>query len=283
METIHFFRIMHYGTTINLIKNSLHNADDKVDILVMGKHEQQLLGFAEFERYYQIGEINYSPYISYKENMDNESTSDDDTYKPFDEENRTKIRQNVTQKTVPNIGLIITEPRIPTNKWIRNPLTNELRLIPSYKVIRPQERSWDSFYSFEDNKAIIEASKDLALCYKNALTEGCKKLSEKKDKSIALPTLSADVGFPREKAAAIAVSTILEFVINNPRAYDRIELFVKKRSEFALYKKLLSEYWKRICLLYCANTDYEHFLSYVPRDVINYIIQLMHIAQMSNI
>ena len=60
--------------------------------------------------------------------------------------------------------------------------------------------------------------------------------------SIALPALSTDVGFPREQAAPFAVAAILQFIKDFPNAYDRIELFVKKRSEFELYKNILMQY-----------------------------------------
>jgi len=92
------------------------------------------------------------------------------------------------------------------------------------------------------NAAIEEAGKDLAACYQEALDIVLKKLLEdKKEKNIAFSTLGADVGFPREKAAPIAVKAIVEFIQHNSGAYDVVELFVKKRFEFALYKELLEK------------------------------------------
>ena len=73
-------------------------------------------------------------------------------------------------------------------------------------------------------------------------SEGLKSLVNKKEKSIALPALGTAVDFPRDKAALIAVPEIIKFIKNNPNAYDRIELFVKKQSEFEVYQTLLNFY-----------------------------------------
>jgi len=79
----------------------------------------------------------------------------------------------------------------------------------------------------------------LKLCYDSALNHGMSY--NKKDNSIALMALGTDVGVPRKSAACVAVSTILEFIQQNPNAYVLIHLFVKKHFEFALYKKLIEE------------------------------------------
>jgi len=72
------------------------------------------------------------------------------------------------------------------------------------------------------------------------LNEALKIVADKQQKrSIALDALSTQTGFPREKAAPIAIKAVLDFIQENPDAYDVIQLFVKKRSEFDLYKKLL--------------------------------------------
>ena len=91
--------------------------------------------------------------------------------------------------------------------------------------------------------AIRKASDDLALCYKNVLAVGLKeKLCDKQERSIAFSELGICFDFSREKAALAAVPAILKFIKDNPKAYSRIDLFVKKQSEFDLYKMLFDFY-----------------------------------------
>jgi len=114
------------------------------------------------------------------------------------------------------------------------------------------------------------------LCYNKTLSGALIVLRNKKEKSIALPTLSADVGFPREKAAQLAVETILKFIKENQGVYDRIELFLKKRSEKKWYMRLLMQYSgliEKIWLLY--EKDQKNILSQLPRELIYYISQLI--------
>lgn len=275
MET-NSFSIMHYGTIINLTKQSLCTVVDNVDLIIVGRHEQQLLQFSSPNFAYTPGEMYYADNTIYTKNKEYDSDSDDDTYKPFAEENKKLLRQETEQKIISTIVIQIAEPRIPQIIWYRDPRTNTPTPTPHYETTRPNKNSpfFSHHLTFDGAQAIIEASKDLALCYATALTDGLYQLS-KKDKSIALATLSADVGFPREKAAPIAVKEVLTFVRNNPKAYARIELFVKKRSEFTLYKQLLNAYWERICPLYYAHKDPNNLLSNVPRDIIDYITWLM--------
>lgn len=276
MET-NSFSIMHYGTIINLTKQSLSTVVNNVDLVIVGKYEQQLLQFSPPDFSYTPGKMYYADNTIYTKNKEYDSDSDDDTYKPFTEENRTLLRKGSEQKITSNIVIQIVEPRISQINWYRDPRTNQPTPSPHYAVTRPDKNDpfWSNNLTFDGVQAIIAASKDLALCYITALTDGLYQLSDKKDKSIALATLSADVGFPREKAAPIAVREVLTFVRNNPQAYARIELFVKKRSEFTLYKKLLNAYWERICPLYCAHKDQDNLLSNVPRDIIDYVTWLM--------
>jgi hypothetical protein len=167
----------------------------------------------------------------------------------------------------------ITEPCIPSEGWLRDIPTDVLMPHPSYNVERvTTDGKGLQIMFFYGNSAITEASKDLALCYDIALQKGV----EEKRKTIAITTLSANVGFPREKAVPIAINRITQFIRNNPGTYERMELCVKKRSEFENYKQFLINYWQKPCLLYCAHKDENHFLYNIPRDVIHCILQLMH-------
>lgn len=278
MENDNHFVIVLYGTTITLSKKSLCDVANTVNLLIIGKHEQQLLSHHTFNKFYRPGNMHYRGDILYK-SKDDESASDDETYKPFQEENRSALWKNVTQEQTSSTIIEVAEPCILEDGWYRDRLTGKLRPIFSYNVERPNKINTVSRWNFTGNNAILEASKDLALCYEEALTLGLTiGLAHN---NIALATLSADVGFPREKAAPIALTVMTNFIRCNPNiphcnAYDRIELFVKKRSEFAAYKTFLINYWKNPCILYCAHKDKNHFLFDIPREIIDYILQLMY-------
>lgn len=273
MEQIDHFSIKLYGTTINVSKESLYNIADKVDICIVGRHQQQLLNYSIFTKFYYPGTQDPSDInILFYKNKNDESDSDDDICNLFEEENRSKICKNVKQKEVTSTIIKIAEPYISLDGWYRDPFTNTLMPRCCYKVMKQnvilrlfQEKT------FYENQALIEASKDLAWCYENAFMKGiiCK--------SIAFPTLSAGMGFPRDKAAPIALTAIINFLRNYaPYIYDRIELVVKKRSEFAAYKKFLIDYWQKPCLLILAHQDEDHFLHNAPREIIDFILRLMH-------
>lgn len=106
----------------------------------------------------------------------------------------------------------------------------------------------------KNNDPIKEASKDLKACYREVLT----KAAEKGTKSIALAALgtvsyrSYDPHNPdivsllyahlNEKAVQVGIDTILEFIKDNPEAYDRIELHAGEDSLFDVYKNLIQKY-----------------------------------------
>lgn len=277
------FSIISHGTKITLTKGYVSNADNKVDIIVVGNAQQCTLQKPSIGYRSVVGKIEYiDDHIIYEKNKNADSASDDDTYKPFVHSNyrEKKSCQKINAKTMHCTVMSVIEPRIKKSRYYDNK-QSEFAKGFSYYAERYTRDATHTYVTSEahGNEAITQASKDLALCYTKVLTEGLPKLSENKYKSIALPTLSADVGFPREQAAPVAIAAILEFVSNNPNAYNSIALFVKKQSEFALYKTLLTEYWNnttaKICFLYCAHKNPDHFLSNLPRDIINSITLLM--------
>ena len=269
----HDFSIQLYGTVLNINKKHIRHIAHKVDLIILGKHEQQLLNHHHvLNKYYQPGITTLSNQIFYKDPA-NESDSDDETYKPFTEENRKSLFAYGMTKQPDQTIIEITEPCIPLEGWLRDTVTDILTPHPSYNVERvTTDGKGLQFMFLYGDPAITEASKDLALCYDIALHKGVKE----KCKTIGITTLSADVGFPREKATPIAMSRITHFIRNNPDAYERIELCIKKRSELKSYKQFLINYWQKPCLLYCAHKDENHFLYNIPGDVIHCILQLMH-------
>ncbi len=121
------------------------------------------------------------------------------------------------------------------------------RYTPGYKLYHAKLFNRDGSHSVDE--VVGEALKDLNLCYTDVFTKAILEKNEKVARSIALPALtvgSYKSHFPdsnnlESKAAQRTITTILEFIKNSPNAYDRIELFVEKQSEFALYKELLEK------------------------------------------
>ncbi|XP_069351946.1 ADP-ribose glycohydrolase MACROD2 isoform X4 [Eulemur rufifrons] len=81
---------------------------------------------------------------------------------------------------------------------------------------------------------------DLANCYKSSL----KLVKENNIQSVAFPCISTGIyGFPNEPAAAIALSTIKEWLAKNHHEVDRIIFCVFLEVDFKIYKKKMSEFF----------------------------------------
>jgi hypothetical protein len=263
-------------TTVKLTKGCMFDADGKVDLMVVGKNQQKMV--KRFNANMIIPGMILYPETVYEKNRNDDSASDDDTYKPYMNvgfnNNNEKKWETVERKIMNSELLKVVEPCITRmrkrEKKVEDVTDEFLRLsvkhtrgssciydqlvqpveVFVYNVIRlspiiPNQLNW-LHQTFYGDEAIIEAAKELALCYKNVLAEGLTILDKKQEKSIAISALGTDVGFPREDAAPVAVATILEFIKTSGNdgiePYALIHLFVKKRSEFARYKELLAEY-----------------------------------------
>ena len=201
-----------HGTKINLNKGFIGDADDRVDVIVLGRKQQETL----IEPWRHIKGVRYewlpknAPFPTImKKHQDDESDSDDDTYKIFDPN---ALQEKELWKRASEINSKCETVRIPEPTIVQR--NNDV---------------------FEDLLVSLET------CYKDILTAIIEELDDIKQRKIAIPALSTEVGFPREKAAPIAIKAIVEFIQNNPNAYAVIELFVKKRSEFKLYQELLEQ------------------------------------------
>ncbi len=272
MEQPDKFSIVLYGTTIDVSTKFLSNIVN-IDLFVAGSHEQESLCSSTIINY-PPGTISYQENI-YWENKDHESNYRDNTWEFFGYENQSKKAQkNIISQ--PGRVRVITEPCITLKGWYNNLATNTLIPIPKYEISRfdTHQNMWVP-KTFNGDQAITEACQDLILCYEKVLEQGIYIQS----KSIAIPTLGADVGFPRDKAAPIALNTITHFLMHHPYAYQCIKLWVKNRSEFVAYTTFLTNYWQRPTLLYCTHKDENHFLYGVPGDIIGYILLLIHLEQ----
>lgn len=75
----------------------------------------------------------------------------------------------------------------------------------------------------------------LAKCYKSCLDLA----KEKNIKTIAFPTISTGVfSFPKELASKIAVSTVKEYIKENPNTFDKIVFDVYEEEDKAYYDRL---------------------------------------------
>jgi hypothetical protein len=275
MET-NFWTVTYRGTKINVNKGCISDVGDKVDAMVLGENQQMRDHSANVGEILERKSI-ANPPIAYRYKQDIGDVSDDDSYQPFPYPGEEKCC-NFLKKSVNCLVFFVIEPCIRQG-------SNKVFL---YSVNRPHQGRKEIYDCclFEGDNAIKEATKDLIFCYKEAFVVVEKELIDEVEKSIAFAALSADTGFPREKAASIAVKTILEYIQNNPSAYDRVELFVTKRCEFAWYKLLLMDHCGliyKICLLACAHIshctnayrDPEYPLSLLPRELIHYIANLI--------
>jgi hypothetical protein len=261
------FSIVLYGTMINVSTQSL--SDITTERFIVGTNEQFLLNPSTCIRCYTSGKIiRYQN--SFCTNTYDAHYAHDNAYEFFEEENGSKRHKNaICHTTRDNQVMVIVEPCISLNSWYY--VIKKQISVPQYTVQKP-DKIIGQLSTLTGDDAISQASKDLALCYTTALE--CKTNPQ----TIAIPTLGADVGFPRDKAVPIALNAILTFLKNNPKKYERIELVIKKQSEFAAYKKFLTDYWQKLYLFLLAHQDREHFLSIIPRDIIRYILQLRHVC-----
>ena len=63
-------------------------------------------------------------------------------------------------------------------------------------------------------------------------------------KSIAFPPLSTLLGMPSDKAANIAVASVLNYIKNNSQTYEEIQFVVEEEKDFNYYKNLLDEFMR---------------------------------------
>jgi hypothetical protein len=222
-----------YGKTkINVTKGSHYNLDGKVGLIVIENNEQQLLR----ERYadnWLVGEVailRCRPLYRHYNSVG--SNSDDDDHSCYN-----NVSKDVYRRRLKSSGIAVVEPLI-----FKSQYSGEYYYYA--EKIGKGRNGYPSGRKYFGDEAIDQASNDLALCYYNVLSAGLQGLSGKKEKSIALSALGTAVDFPREKAALVAVPAIINFIKNNPNAYDCIELLVKKRSELDLYHLLLNFYTK---------------------------------------
>ncbi len=226
--------MIYNGTKINLLKEPLSSAANKAKITFVGDKQQELLSGQFDTSSYTVGTIwnacdnlldsstrHFGESISlYEKNKDDDSASDDDTYKsyPYNPDNKKEALWKSTYKKTASFIKNVVEPCI--NQSAEGFIYYSCRRDPNYH--------WSNnkiLLTFTGDEAIEEASKDLDLCYREILRIGAgyyisrseskiwyTRPQTKQNTTIAIPPLSVDVGFPRDKAAPIAIAAIFNFL-----------------------------------------------------------------------
>jgi len=217
------------GTDIYVVRGyrgAIYEQDGKVDIIVVGQNEQkQLDRTAYFDNDNSIGSVvkkRLNAVCIMKKESDSSSNEDHDNPTQW-----IKHRDhNYVDKDMGSCVLAVLEPRV-SNSWYGKKRENY-------------------FYdNLQGEDAIAKALKDLTLCYTNVLIKGIEELvlCKKKDKSIAIPSLSTTYPIPRKDACCTALAAVITYVKNNEKnsekRYNKIILYVKKRFEFEMYKNIL--------------------------------------------
>jgi len=288
MENSNGWSITSYGTRINLTKGSILDADGRVDVVVAGNNQQRMLVNSNGWIVSKIGDLSYFDCVElfvddikhglWVKNKEDDSVSDDNTDNLFEND------KDINFEDINTKGHKVFFKTTTKSVYITEPCIRYKNSSFLYSVERPNPDS-EKIYNcllFRNEEAFEQATKDLDMCYAIVLQRVLVDLSEKKERSIALHTLSTEVGFPRKKAAPIAIKAVLKFIKNNFGAYNRIELFVRKRFEFDLYKELLQKGCKlptSILLLCIAmHKDLNSSFQIFPREIIYDIAKLVNIC-----
>ncbi len=102
--------------------------------------------------------------------------------------------------------------------------------LPAKKVIHTVGPVWHGGKNNEENL--------LANCYRSSLLVAV----EHRLRSIAFPNISTGVyGFPKQRAATVAINTVNQFLSDNPNAFDRITFVCFDDDNFQIYSKIISE------------------------------------------
>ncbi len=226
------------GTEIIVQKGHISSATGKVRLMVLGRNEQKKLQAPDFGDSMRIGR-SFGPHdFVMKRHKDDESASDDDTYKPFDLSANNKSYKRAEKCVMDNPVITIIEPRI-FHTILYDEEENE-QIIHTYcpeRAVVGEEIALKREKFFKE-QAIIEAKADIVLCCKKAL--GIEILTtDKQNRAIALDAFGSHTGVPREEVASAMASALFNYALEHCGAYKTIILFVKKRSEIAIYKKFL--------------------------------------------
>ncbi|HSC25042.1 MAG TPA: hypothetical protein VLB80_02370 [Candidatus Babeliales bacterium] len=223
--------ILEKGSSQNTIKNKGFGTT-----VIVGRSEQRTLEEPSLGDSNKVGQMYFlTDKRVYFRNPDDESASDDDNYKPYN--NDDTFYKKAQKETVTIEDMSIIEPCI-AETLIYDSITHKFTKGFYYTVMRQIGPNSYRDEEHEGDEAIKVAEGDLKMCYMKVLEIALIK-GEKEN--IIVPALSTSVGFPRGKASPVAVSAIIDFIKEYQDPLFTIHLFVKKRSEFEAYQALLTE------------------------------------------
>ncbi len=210
-----------YGTTIRVTKNSAYDIADKVDILVLGKNDQQYVhGNYIFDKKRNkskqmgFGLLMQSPVRYGRYGFDH-------------------------QKNEHMEGVIYPDAEYCNIKTSR-------KYVSYCFEYHQLEFFYDVHYSPHMNANVKYASKavkkELALEYIRPLVDA-RKLAPLQMRKIGIGSLGTAIGFPLEMTIPIAVKAICEFLKQNQSTYSVLHLFVKKQSTVLKYAELFEFYF----------------------------------------
>ena len=229
------------GTKLELIKGSIVNANNKVDIIVLDRSEQRRLEQPSFGDSNRVGDFESADNIIYCKNPDDESGSEDDTYRHYGTNFYRDMWQSAVAHKIDTKVVLVVGPRIGQDY---DYVSGKGRVLVPWYCAAKKDAFKENTYDSVDKKgdeAIAAALQDLRWCTNKILTAGITKNYKK----IAMVALGAEVGIERNKATPVTAEVIINFARNpechNVIGYEKIVLYVKKKSEFLQYSKLFTE------------------------------------------
>jgi len=225
------------GTELQIIKGSIVNANKKVDFIVLDRSEQRRLQEPSLGDGNRVGDFESADNIIYCKNSDDESGSEDDTYRYYGTDFYQKMWKNAIAHKIDTKVALVVGPRI--GQGIDYVSGKGRILVPWYCVTKKDEFKEDRYHTVDEkgDEAIAAALADLRWCTNKILTAGITKNYKK----IAMVALGVEVGIERNKATPVIASVIIDFVKNNVIGYEKILLYVKKSSEFLQYSELFAK------------------------------------------
>lgn len=226
------------GTLLSFIKGDISRYGDQAEVMVVGWNQQRKLQEPDFGDIRDVGTlIPHGGKTLYTLPKESDSASDDDTYTPFLRED-TDVWKKAEKTVVACTVLKITEPRI-MHEDFKTSHGKTHGYFPQRQVDNSSQWEDQIFYG-ED--AFTQANKDLSGCYRTILKTGTVLVNQ--TGIIAFNALGGDVGLRRDEAAAVTFKSITDF-LKDHNEYKSVIVFIKKRSELEIYRKLIAEYLEK--------------------------------------
>lgn len=237
-------------TNINIIQTSLFDIHDKAAITIIGMQQQYSVykGFSFLNLAKEV-HINFHHSLYTKNNS-----------------------SQLFRKRCINDTIWVIEPEINTNLFNQSYTTHR-----DYGTEIPY-----ILHTYLNEVAFKEASQDLPVCYQHALVKSEEILKKNQKiiscKHITLPILSIDRGFSKEKAIAITLTSILDYLKEKPNTYDDITIFIENECDFKLCKDQVIKNCIPIkyisFFLWLYKNEITSF-SKLPRELIDYIAEFI--------